>query len=100
ASVKAKWTPRSLADKRGEQKARPIGSLKLCGAAGSVGGHRSFLIDYGVDVDTQALRHARSVGRIGFVEVLDLQLLDVPRHAAAQAAHYVADQPSLCVRRH
>src|SRR5271156_451251 len=61
----------------------------------SIGGAGLLFRDHGVDVQAQALRYAGSVGGIGFVEVLDLQLLNALGHTAAEAADDVVDEALL-----
>src|SRR5216684_8168718 len=52
------------------------------------------------DVQSQPLRHAPPISRIGLEEVLELQLLNALRHAVAEAGDDVVDHPLLGVRGH
>src|ERR1700739_2118184 len=58
------------------------------------------LRDDGFDVQSQTLCHAGPIRWIGFVEVLDLQLLNALGYTVAQAGDDVVDQPLLGIRRH
>src|SRR5260370_7981502 len=70
------------------------------GCATLVGGGGLLLFrDDLVDLQAEALGYAGAVCGIGFVEVLDLQLLD-PARDAAHTAHNVADEPLFRFRAH
>src|SRR3954464_14213338 len=51
------------------------------------------------NIQTQTLRHAFTIRRIGLIEVLDLQLLDALRRIA-EAAHNIVDQALPGIRWH
>ena len=57
----------------------------------SIRGAGLLLSDDRVDVQAQPFGNAAAVGRIGFVEVLNLQLLDALRHAVAEAGDDIID---------
>jgi hypothetical protein len=59
-----------------------------------------FFGDDGVDVDAQGLGYASAVGWIGFVEMLDLEFLDVARDSVAEAAGNIVDEALFCIGGH
>ena len=74
-------------DKPGRRPALPCGEwialVRGCGL---------FLCDDGFDVQAEGFGYAFAVGRVGFVEVLDLEFLDAPRDAIAEAAGNIVDE--------